>query len=65
MPEFIEQKSILLVLLLLCFGGSLTAKCVSINNQPCMLRPMVVTLSNDINKLIIVMIQINFITIYH
>ena len=47
MPGFIKQTFIVLVLVLLGFGGSLTTKCVSINNQPCMVRPKFVDLSPD------------------
>ena len=47
MPGFIKQMFIVLVLLLLCFGGSLAIKCVSMNNKPCMPRPMLIHLNPD------------------
>ena len=47
MPRFIKQRFIVLVFVLLGFGGSLTTKCVSINNQPCMVRPKSVGFSPD------------------
>ena len=40
-------KQIVLVLVLLGFGGSLTTECVSMNNQPCMVRPTLVDLNLD------------------
>ena len=47
MPRFIKHTFIVLVLLLLGFGGLSTTKCVSINNQPCMVRPKSVGFSPD------------------
>ena len=47
MPRFINQMFIVLVLLLLGFGGLLTEKCVSINNQPCIVRPTLTDLNRD------------------
>ena len=38
---------IALVLLVLSFGGSLATKCISMNNQPCMVRPTVIDLNPD------------------
>ena len=45
MPAFIKQMFIVLVLVLLCFGGSMAINCVSMNNQPCMVRPTLVDLN--------------------
>ena len=45
MPGFIKQMVIALILVLLCFGGSLAIKCVSINNQPYMVRPILTDLN--------------------
>ena len=45
MPGFIKQMVIALMLVLLCFGGSLAIKCVSINNQPCMVRSILIDLN--------------------
>lgn len=36
---FIKQTSFVLLVMLLGFGGSLSAKCVSMNNQPSMVKP--------------------------
>ena len=51
MPGFIKQAFIVPVLVLLCFVRSLAAakamKCVSMNNQPCMVRPMLTDLDLD------------------
>ena len=47
MRRFINQTSIVLVLVLLRFGGSLTAKCASKNNQPCIVRPTLLNLDPD------------------
>ena len=30
---------------LLCFGESLAAKCMSLNNEPCMFRPFLIDLN--------------------
>ena len=51
MPGFIKQMVIILVLVLLGFGGSLATKSLSMNNEPCMVRPMLIYLN-----------QMNFIT---
>ena len=45
MPGFIKQMVIFLVLVLLGFGGSLATKSLSINNEPCMVRPMLIYLN--------------------
>ena len=37
-----KQTFIVLVLMMLGFGGSLTTKCVSMNNQPWMVRPVLI-----------------------
>ena len=47
MVKFIKQTFIVLVLGLLGFGGSLATKCVSMNNQSCMKRPMLIDLYSD------------------
>ena len=39
MPGFIKQTFVVLVLVLLICSESLAIKCVSMNNQPSMLRP--------------------------
>ena len=39
MSGFIKQSCIILVMVLLGIGGSLAIKCVSMNNQLCMVRP--------------------------
>ena len=46
MPGCIKQTLIIIVLVLLSFGGSLAIECVSINNQQWMLRPTLISLSN-------------------
>ena len=46
MPGFIKPTFIVLVLML-DFGGSLAIKCISVNNQPCMIRPMRINLNPD------------------
>ena len=38
---------IVLVLVLLCFGGSLAIKCASKNNEPCLIRPTLIDLNFD------------------
>ena len=38
---------IVLVLMLVGFGGSLTIKCVSMNNQACLVRPTLIDLNLD------------------
>ena len=45
MPEIIKQMFI--VLLLLCFGGSLAIKCVFLYNQSCFIRPLLIDLNLD------------------
>ena len=40
-------KQIVLVLVLLGFGGSLSTECISMNNQPCMVRPTLLDLNLD------------------
>ena len=47
MPGFIKQIFIVLVLILLCSGGSIGIECVSMNNQPCMVRPMLIDVNPD------------------
>ena len=47
MSGFMKQMFIILVLLLLGFCGSLAIKCMSINNQPCMVRPILSNLNPD------------------
>ena len=32
-------------IVLLCFGESLTSKCISLNNKPCMTRPFLIDLN--------------------
>ena len=45
MPRFIVQTFIILFLVLLCFDGSLGIKRVSMNNQPCFVRPMLIDMN--------------------
>ena len=45
MPGFIGKKLDVLVLVLLCFGESLTIKCISLNNQSCLVRPTLIDLN--------------------
>ena len=47
MPGFIKQAFFILVLMLLGFRTSLAMKCVSMNNQPCMVRPRFIDLNLD------------------
>ena len=47
MPGFIRQTSTALVLVLLSLKLSLATKCVSMNNQSCMMRPMLFDLNPD------------------
>ena len=47
MPGFIRQTFTALVLVLLSFKGSLAAKCISMNNQSHMMRPMLSDLNPD------------------
>ena len=47
MPIFIKQMLIVLVLVLLGFCGSLAIKRISMNNQPYLVREMVVNLNLD------------------
>ena len=47
MPGIIKQMFIVLVLLLLVFGGSLSTKRVSMNNKPCLVRPTIIDLNAD------------------
>ena len=51
MSGFIKRMCMVLVLVVLCFGGSLAAtktiKCVSMNNQACSVRPMLIDLNLD------------------
>ena len=47
MSIFIKQPLIIHALLLLRFGGSLTIKCVSVNNQLCMVRQSLFDLNPD------------------
>ena len=46
MPGFIKQTFILLVLML-CFGGLLALKCISVNNQKRMPSPTLIDLKFD------------------
>ena len=41
------QLFIILMLVLLTFGRSITKKCVCKNNRPCMVRPMLIDLNTD------------------
>ena len=45
MSGFINQTFIVLVLVPLCFGGLLSTKCLSMNNQTCTVRPTFVDYS--------------------
>ena len=49
MPGFIKQMYVVqvLVLVLLGFDGSLVAKYISMNNQPCMARPTLIDMNSD------------------
>ena len=47
MSRFTKQMFMILVLVLLCFGGSLAMTFVSIINQPCMVRPALIDLNPD------------------
>ena len=47
MPGFIMQTFTALVLVLLSFKGSLATKCISMNNQSRMMRPMLSDLNPD------------------
>ena len=47
MPGFIRQTFTALVLVLLSFIGSLPTKCISMNNQSCMIRPKISDLNPD------------------
>ena len=47
MPGFIRQTFTALVLVLLSFKGSLATKCISMNNQSRMMRPMLSDLNSD------------------
>ena len=47
MRGFVKQTFIVLVLVLLVFGGSTATKCVSVNNQPFIVRPMLTDLNTD------------------
>ena len=47
MLGFIKQTYVFLALVMLGFNGSLTTKCVSMNSQPCMVRPMFIDLNHD------------------
>ena len=47
MPGFIRQTFTALVLVLLSFKGSLPTKCLSMNNQSCMIRPKLSDLNPD------------------
>ena len=46
MPGCIRQTLIVLVLML-CFGGSLATNFISVNNQQCMARPKLIDLNPD------------------
>ena len=41
----LTKKMFVMVFILLCFDGLLAMKCVSINNQPCLVRPWLIDLS--------------------
>ena len=45
MPGFIKQTFIVLVPMLLYFGGSLPIKCKSKNKQPRIVRPLIIDLN--------------------
>ena len=45
MHRCFEQKFIVLIVLLLGFGRSLTINCVFMNNQPCTARPTLIDLN--------------------
>ena len=47
MPGINKQTNVVLALVLLGFAGCLATKCVSINNQPCMARPMFFDVNPD------------------
>ena len=47
MLGFIRQKFFVMMLLLLGFGVSLAIKCISMNNQPCLVRPTHIDLNPE------------------
>ena len=48
MLGFIKQtRTALALILMLCFGGALAIKCVSMNNEQCMVRPTLIDLNLD------------------
>ena len=47
MAEFMKQTVIILVLLLLGFGVSLANTCLSLNNEPCVVRSTLIDLNPD------------------
>ena len=47
MTGFIKQTFIVLVVVLLGVSGSLATKCVSMNNQSCMVRPTLIYVNPD------------------
>ena len=47
MPQLIKQIFFVLVSVLLAFRGSLSTKCISMNNHPCMVRPTLIDLNPD------------------
>ena len=47
MPGFIREMFIVLELVLFCYDGALFIKCVSMNNQPCLVRPTLIDLNPD------------------
>ena len=42
-----KQMAIVLVLVLLCFNGSLAIKYVSMKSKPCIFKPMLIHLNPD------------------
>ena len=46
-----EANFLVLVLVLLDFGQSLTTKCVSVNIQPCMVRPSCNTVQDPFDRI--------------
>lgn len=47
MFEFTKQAFIVLVLMLWSFAGSIAIKCVTIDSQPCMVRPKLIDFNPD------------------
>ena len=47
MTGFIKLMFIVPLLVLLCFSGSLAIKCISMNDQACLVRPTLIDLNLD------------------